>query len=55
MVVGMNRLVNVTVERLSFDPTGNIASTRNSSEGQGSGILGLLNGTSTGLNDTTVE
>lgn len=55
MVVGMHQRVNVTVERLAFDATGNIAPTWNSSEGEGSGILGLLNGTSTGTNETNVE
>ena len=55
MVVGMNQLVNVSVERLALDSTGSIASTWTSSEGEGSAILGPLNGTSMGANETTVE
>lgn len=52
MVVGRHHLVNVTVGRLEFDPSGNVAPT-NESEGEGPRILGLLNGTITGANETT--
>ena len=55
MVLGRHQLVNVTVERLAFDPTGDIAPTIGANEGEGPGFLGLLNGTSTGANETTVE
>ena len=54
MVAGRHQLVNVTVERLAFDPTGDIAPTMRTSEREGPGSLGLLNGTHR-YNETTVE